>query len=249
MTLKIGQEAPDFTLPSHLGKNVTLRDLRGKIVVMAFFPFAWTPVCTHQIPAYEADHEKFAALNVQVLGISIDHTHCLRAWADSFGGVNYPLLSDFWPHGEVAKKFGVLKDEGFTERAIFIIDEQGIIRYIDIHDIDDQPNNEILFDEIGKINPEAVHLLATKKTSEQPLPHGGIVMYCTSWCPDCKKARQWLTHHKFDYIEVDVNANSKAARQVREWANGDLITPIFDIDGTIIVDWKENELSRVLQGK
>jgi len=75
-------------------------------------------------------------LNAQVLGISIDHVPCIQAWADSLGGIHYPLLSDFWPHGAVAKKYGVLRVEGYAERAIFIIDKIGIIRYIDIHDID-----------------------------------------------------------------------------------------------------------------
>ena len=71
------------------------------------------------------------------------------------GGINYPLLSDFWPHGAVAKKYGVLRKEGKSERAIFIIDKEGIIRYIDIHDIDEQPDNEVLLDELKKIIPGA----------------------------------------------------------------------------------------------
>ena len=84
-------------------------------------------------------------MNVQVLGISVDHVPCLVAWAKSLGDINYPLLSDFWPHGEVAKKYGVfIEEEGKSERAIFIIDKEGIIRYIDIHDIDEQPDNDVL---------------------------------------------------------------------------------------------------------
>jgi len=82
---------------------------------------------------------KFAGMNAQVLGISVDSVPCLIAWAKSLGGISYPLLSDFWPHGEVAKKFGVLRKEGYTERAIFLLDRDGIVRYIDIHDINEQP--------------------------------------------------------------------------------------------------------------
>ena len=89
-------------------------------------------------------------MNVQVLGISVDHVPCLQAWAESLTGINYPLLSDFWPHGEVARRYGVLRQEGYSERAIFIIDAEGIIRYIDIHDIDDQPDNNVLFSEVAK---------------------------------------------------------------------------------------------------
>jgi alkyl hydroperoxide reductase subunit AhpC len=83
-------------------------------------------------------HDTFAGLNVQVLGISVDHVPCLKAWAESLGGINYPLLSDFWPHGQVSDLYGVLRKEGYSERAIFIIDRDGIIRYIDIHAIDER---------------------------------------------------------------------------------------------------------------
>ena len=85
-------------------------------------------------------------METQVLGLSVDSTDCLRAWAESLGGITYPLLSDFYPHGQVAQRYGVLRAEGFSERAIFIIDKKGIIRYVDVHDIDEQPDNEVLFD-------------------------------------------------------------------------------------------------------
>ena len=148
---------------------------------------------------------KFAGLNAQVLGISVDHVPCLKAWAESLGGINYPLLSDFWPHGAVAKRYGVLRSEGYTERAIFILDKEGIIRYIDIHDIDDQPDNEVLFTELRRIDPEA----ASKEPPEPeaaPLPKAEIVMYCTKWCPDCRRARAWLKARSLEYTEVDIYA-------------------------------------------
>ncbi len=90
-------------------------------------------------------------MNVQVLGISVDHVPCLKAWANSLGGIHFPLLSDFWPHGQVAQQYGVFRSEGHSERAIFILDTEGIIRYIDIHDIDDQPSNDVLFAELAHI--------------------------------------------------------------------------------------------------
>jgi peroxiredoxin len=94
---------------------------------------------------------KFAGLNAQVLGISVDHVPCLKAWAESLGGISFPRLSDFCPQGAVARKYGVKRKEGFSERAIFVLDKFGIIRYIDIHDIDDRPKNTVLFAELGKV--------------------------------------------------------------------------------------------------
>jgi peroxiredoxin len=93
---------------------------------------------------------KFGKLNAQVLGISVDHVPCLKAWAESLGGISFPLLSDFSPQGSVAKKYGVKRKEGFSERAIFVLDKFGIIRYIDIHKITDRPKNKILFAELKK---------------------------------------------------------------------------------------------------
>jgi alkyl hydroperoxide reductase subunit AhpC len=91
------------------------------------------------MPSYEEDLSEFERYDTQVLGISIDTPFSNDAWARTMGGLSYPLLSDFWPHGHVAIKYGVLREEGLTERAIFVIDKEGIIRYIDIHDIAEQP--------------------------------------------------------------------------------------------------------------
>jgi glutaredoxin len=154
-------------------------------------------------------------------------------------------LSDFWPHGEIAKKYGVLRSEGYTERAIFIIDREGVIQYIDIHDIDDQPNNDVLFAELRRIDPEAASNEPSQPQAVQ-MPKGGIVMYCTKWCPDCYQARAWLGDRDLEYTEVDVYGVPGALDQVREWCDGKLITPTFDIDGKIIIDFDEEALERVL---
>lgn len=164
------------------------------------------------------------------------------------GGITYPLLSDFWPHGAVAEKYGVLRAEGKSERAIFILDADGIIRYIDIHDIDDQPSNEVLFAELERLTGVS-GASASPPKEEAELPHGGVVIYCTRWCPDCKKARAWLKMHSVPYIEVDIDASGRAARQVRQWAGGSLVTPIFDIDGTILVEFDAQRLAEVLNIK
>jgi glutaredoxin len=191
---------------------------------------------------------KFAGLDAQVLGISVDHVPCLKAWADSLGGIHYPLLSDFWPHGEVAQKYGVLRAaDGKTERALFIVDRQGIIRYIDIHDIDLQPDNDELRQALRKVDPAA----AAREPKRMPsaLPTGGIVMYCTKWCTDCKKARLWLADHKLSYTEVDIYNIEGAVKQVRQWNNGLIITPTFEIDGKIVSDYDEPKLREVLKDK
>lgn len=246
MNIQLGQLAPDFSLPTHLDTTVRLSDFRGRNVVLAFYPMAWTPVCTHQIPAYQAELASFEALNTQILGISIDHVPCLKAWAQSLGGISYPLLSDFWPHGAVAQQYGVLRPEGRSERAIFVMDREGIVRYIDIHDIADQPSNAELRRVLREIDPQAAAAAPAEVAALQTLPHGGIVMYCTPWCPDCKQARAWLKAHNLPYTEVDISKTPAAAQQVRAWANGNETTPTFDIDGTIVVDFDEPRLRQVL---
>lgn len=196
------------------------------------------------MPSYEADLAKFERLNAQVLGVSIDHVPCVQAWAKSLGGISYPLLSDFWPHGDVCQLYGVLRTEGYSERAIFVIDPEGIIRYIDIHDINDQPDNDVLLAEVRKLVPGAKEELEPE--SPVSLPHGGTVMYCTRWCMDCARARDWFLAHGLPLVEVDLNATPGAAHQVREWTGGHIVTPTFDIDGTIVIDFDPDRLSQVL---
>jgi glutaredoxin len=155
-------------------------------------------------------------------------------------------LSDFWPHGAVARAFGVMRDaDGRSERALFILDAQGIVRYKDIHDINHQPSNDVLFAELRKIDPSATG--EPLLDSEAPLPQGGIVMYCTPWCGDCRRARDWLKGRGLDYTEVDISRSAKARAQVRAWANGNETTPTFDIDGEIIIDFRPERLSELLR--
>src|SRR5439155_1412434 len=100
--IRVGEEAPDFTLPSHLGAKVTLSDFRGKKnVVLAFYPAAFTPVCTAQMPSYEEDLPEFERQDAQVLGISVDNVPCNKAWANSMGGISYPLQRDFFTLSEL----------------------------------------------------------------------------------------------------------------------------------------------------
>jgi peroxiredoxin len=103
------------------------------------------------MPSYEADLSRFEGHDTHVLGISIDSVPCNTAWAKSLGGISYDLLSDFEPKGEVSRKYGVLRPEGFSERALFVIDKEGKIAYKDVHDISKQPDNEEIFELLRKI--------------------------------------------------------------------------------------------------
>ena len=104
------------------------------------------------MPAYEADLERFAGYDAQVLGISVDSVPCNSAWAKSLGGLSYDLLSDFNPKGAVAQAYGAWREgDGISERALFIVDKEGKLAYKDIHDIGDQPDNEDLFEVLRKL--------------------------------------------------------------------------------------------------
>ena len=140
LKVETGQMTPDFTLPAIDGSRVTLSDYRGrKNVMISFVPAAFTPVCSDQWPGYDLIRDVFESHNTVLLGISTDNVPSLFAWTEAMGGLWFPVLSDFWPHGAVASRYGVLRSDGTTERAIFIIDTKGIIRYIDVHDINFRP--------------------------------------------------------------------------------------------------------------
>jgi len=175
----------------------------------------------------------------------------LTAWAESLGGIDYPLLSDFWPHGAVSENYGVFRPEGFTERAIFIIDKYGIVRYIDIHDIDQQPSNEEIFKILGDIDPQVVINVSKEGElmAEQAKSTGEIILYCTSWCPDCRRARNWLKVNNLEFVEVDIDKDPAASDRVKKWNDGKRITPTFDIGGTIIANFNESKLANALKDR
>ena len=103
-------------------------------------------------------------MQTQVLGLSVDSEPSLKAWSEHVGKITYPLLSDFYPHGQVASAFGVLRAEGYSERSIFVIDKEGIIRYVDVHDIEQKPDNNVLFSALAELEPQAASSL--KRESE-----------------------------------------------------------------------------------
>lgn len=142
VALSVGDMAPDFELASHRGGSVSLSSLRGqRNLVIAFHPLAWTPVCANQMTNYERDREWFEAHDAHVLGISVDAGPTKIEWAKSLGGISFDLLSDFHPQGAVAAKFGVARDDGISERAVFVVDKQGVIAFSKVYDIPTLPDN------------------------------------------------------------------------------------------------------------
>jgi peroxiredoxin len=104
------------------------------------------------MPEYEALKSRFEGFDAQVLGVSVDNVPSNAAWANSLGGITYPLLSDFWPHGGMAQCYGTLiEDLGIASRTIVVIDKQGKIAYIDVHQLDEQPDPEVLFEVLGRL--------------------------------------------------------------------------------------------------
>ena len=153
LKVKVGQKAPDFTLPAVAGGKVTLSQYKGKKnVVLSFVPAAWTPVCSDQWPGYNITKDIFDAHETILLGITVDNVPTLFAWTNQMGQLWFPVLSDFYPHGKVARTYGVLRSDGVTERALFVIDKKGVIRYIDVHNINKRPPLEHLVRALEKLN-------------------------------------------------------------------------------------------------
>ncbi len=152
LKVKVGDAAPDFTLPAISGEKVSLRQYRGKKnVVLSFVPAAWTPVCSDQWPGYNITKDIFNQHDAVLVGITVDNIPTLYAWTNQMGQLWFPVVSDFWPHGAVAKRYGVLRSDGVTERALFVVDKKGVIRYIDVHDINKRPPLEDLMGALEKL--------------------------------------------------------------------------------------------------
>jgi len=154
-TLKVapGQMAPDFTLKSIKGEQITLSQFRGrKKVVLSFVPAAFTPVCSDQWPGYNISKPIFDDSNAVLLGISVDNTPSQYAWVEQMGGLWFDVLSDYWPHGQVAATYGLLRSDGVSERALVFIDTTGIIRKIEVADINVRPPLEIIVEALKKMD-------------------------------------------------------------------------------------------------
>jgi len=154
--LAIGSEAPEFSLKDQNGKTVKLSRFQGKRVLLSFRPLAWTAVCHDQMRSLEENHMRFDELNTVALGIGVDSVPSIKAWAKSMDIVNTRLLSDFWPHGAVAKSYGVFRDgDGFSERANIVVDENRKVVFAKTYPTSELPDIE-----------EVVKFLESQKTQD-----------------------------------------------------------------------------------
>ena len=149
--LQAGAEAPQFTLGTAPKERLSLSDLRGKKVILAFYPADWSPVCTDQLAIYSQAIPMFRKYNAEVLGISVDGVWCHQAFKKD-RKYRLPLLSDFEPKGEVSRAYGAYRQgEGVSERALFVIDEEGIIRWSYLSPDEVNPGAEGIFDALEKM--------------------------------------------------------------------------------------------------
>jgi peroxiredoxin len=141
--IAIGKKAPDFTLKDQNNNSVKLSRFRGKKVLLSFRPLAWTAVCQDQMKSLEENHVTFDDMNTVALGIGVDSVPSNKAWAEAMHIKNTRLLSDFWPHGDVAKSYGIFREkDGFSERANIVLDEALKVIFAKIYPISQLPEIE-----------------------------------------------------------------------------------------------------------
>jgi peroxiredoxin len=150
--IEIGSPAPDFELPGTDGGNIRLSSFRGsRNVMLIFYPLDWSPVCSNQLPAIQADQARFDSYDTQLLGISVDSRWSHDAFARSLG-LKYPLLSDM--HREVARKYGMLREkENISERALVVLDKKGVVRYRQVFEIGKLPSHEEALRVLQSLSP------------------------------------------------------------------------------------------------
>ena len=153
--IEAGVKAPDFNLKDHNKKDFKLSDFRGKRIFLSFHPLAWTIVCAKQMQSLERNQEKFKDFNTIAVGVSVDTVPSKQAWAKKLGIKNTRLLCDFWPHGQVAKQYGIFRDQdGISERANIIISEDQIVEYVQIYELSQLPDIQEIVDIIMTMSDE-----------------------------------------------------------------------------------------------
>lgn len=144
--IAVGTDAPDFTVKDNRKQDISLSAYKGRKVLLSWHPLAWTPVCTDQMRALETNFENFQNLNTVPLGFSVDPVPCKEAWATAIQIKKVSLPSDFWPHGKIAKDYGIFNEsKGISERANIIIDENGKVKWAKVYPSEQLPDiNEVL---------------------------------------------------------------------------------------------------------
>jgi peroxiredoxin len=149
--LPAGTPAPEFTLNVTPDQRLSLKELRGQPVVLAFYPADWSPVCGDQMALYNEVLPEFRKYNAEILGISVDGVWCHEAFAEN-RKLHFPLLADFEPKGAVAKKYGAYRDaEGVCERALFVIDKNGVIQWSYRSPVAVNPGADGILDALDKL--------------------------------------------------------------------------------------------------
>jgi peroxiredoxin len=150
--LKAGDRARSFSLPDQNEKEFELSKFKGKKVLLSFHPLAWTSVCSEQMKSLEKNIDAFASLKTVAVGVSIDTVPSKKAWAASLHIEKTRLLSDFWPHGKVAKAYGIFrKDDGISERANVIVDEKGKVAFFKVYPLGQLPDIKEILEVLAKM--------------------------------------------------------------------------------------------------
>jgi len=150
-----GTPAPDFTLKCTADQSLTLSEFKGAPVILAFYPADWSPVCGDQMALYNQVLPEFRRHGAELLGISVDGVWCHRAFAED-RHLHFPLLADFEPKGDVARQYGVYRDaEGTSERALFVIDAEGVIRWSYVSPVGVNPGADGILDALDRLAASA----------------------------------------------------------------------------------------------
>jgi peroxiredoxin len=152
----VGERAPDIRLPSGPETHFDLSELRGRPVVLVFYPADWSPVCSDQLPLYEAVKSEFDAYDAAIAAISVDGVWCHAAFKKD-RGLSFPLLSDFEPKGAVARGYEVYRlGDGVSERALFVLDEDGVVFWSEVSLIDANPGADGILNALDRLSARTV---------------------------------------------------------------------------------------------
>ena len=163
----LGGTAPDFELRSAPDQTMRLSSFRGRPVVLVFYPADWSPVCGDQVALYNEMWREFEDYNAQLLGISVDGAWCHRAFGEA-RKLTFPLLADFEPKGDVSRQYGAYREkDGFSERALFVVDANGIVRWSYLSPIGENPGADGIFDALESLTPEQRGQVASSAAKER----------------------------------------------------------------------------------